>query len=143
MTFIGNGINKVKYEKMCEDLNIKNKCKFLGTIDKQDIPIYIKRNDFLVLPSIKETFGCVLIEAMACGKPVLATKSGGPNEFVNNNVGILVEPKNEKALEEGIDLIIKRYDTFDPEYIRKYVVDNYSYNIIGQKIRKVYDDILN
>ncbi|MCS4455388.1 glycosyltransferase [Clostridium botulinum] len=80
---------------------------------------------------------------MACGKPVLATKSGGPNEFVNNNVGILVEPKNEKALEEGIDLIIKRYDTFDPEYIRKYVVDNYSYNIIGQKIRKVYDDILN
>lgn len=98
---------------------------------------------FLVLPSIKETFGCVLIEAMACGKPVLATKSGGPNEFVNNNVGILVEPKNEKALEEGIDLIIKRYDTFDPEYIRKYVVDNYSYDIIGQKIRKVYDDILN
>nr|WP_207730335.1 glycosyltransferase family 4 protein [Clostridium botulinum] len=143
MTFIGNGINRVKYEKMCEDLNIKNKCKFLGTIDKQDIPIYIKRNDFLVLPSIKETFGCVLIEAMACGKPVLATKSGGPNEFVNNNVGILVEPKNEKALEEGIDLIINRYDTFDPEYIRKYVVDNYSYNIIGQKIRKVYDDILN
>ncbi|MCS4463563.1 glycosyltransferase [Clostridium botulinum] len=103
----------------------------------------MKRSDFLVLPSIKETFGCVLIEAMACGKPVLATKSGGPNEFVNNNVGILVEPKNEKALEEGIDLIIKRYDTFDPEYIRKYVVDNYSYNIIGQKIRKVYDDILN
>lgn len=80
---------------------------------------------------------------MACGKPVLATKSGGPNEFVNNNVGILVEPKDEKALEEGIDLIIKRYDIFDPEYIRKYVVDNYSYNIIGQKIRKVYDDILN
>lgn len=143
MTFIGDGVNRRKYENMCKDLNIKNKCNFLGTINKQDIPIYIKRNDFLVLPSIKETFGCVLIEAMACGKPVLATKCGGPNEFVNNNVGILVEPKNEKALEEGIDLIINRYDTFDPEYIRKYVVDNYSYNIIGQKIRKIYDDILN
>ncbi|KOR24084.1 glycosyltransferase family 4 protein [Clostridium sp. L74] len=143
MIFIGEGVNRRKYEKMCEELNIKNKCKFLGSINKQDIPMHIKKSNFLVLPSIKETFGCVLIEAMACGKPVLATKCGGPNEFVNNNVGILVEPKNEKALEEGIDLIINRYDTFDPEYIRKYVVDNYSYDIIGKKIRKVYDDILN
>lgn len=56
----------------------------------------------LVLPSLKETFGSVFIEAMAGGKPVLATNCGRPDEFVNENVGILVDSGSIKALKNGI-----------------------------------------
>ncbi|MCW8000050.1 glycoside hydrolase, partial [Clostridium sp. cpc1] len=89
-TLIGDGPKRKKYEAMVNELNINNICKFIGEVPKKEIPEYIMNHDFLVLPSVKETFGSVLIEAMAAGKPVLATKCGGPDEFVIKDVGILV-----------------------------------------------------
>ncbi len=98
---------------------------------------------FLVLPSVKETFGSVLIEAMAAGKPVLATKCGGPDEFVIKDVGILVEKKSEEALEKGLIYIIENYEKFNSYNIRKYAVENYSYEAIGNQLIDLYNSILN
>ncbi|MFX0548025.1 glycosyltransferase [Hathewaya histolytica] len=141
-TFVGDGSKREKYEKIVSDLNISDICNFVGKVPKNEIPEYIMDHDFLVLPSIKETFGSVLIEAMAAGKPVLATKCGGPNEFVTKDVGLLVEKESQEALEEGLVYMINNCKRFDSYYIRKYVVENYSYQSIGNQLIDVYNSIL-
>ncbi|GAA0062898.1 glycosyltransferase [Clostridium sporogenes] len=142
-TLIGDGPKRKKYEAMVNELNINNICKFIGEVPKKEIPEYIMNHDFLVLPSVKETFGSVLIEAMAAGKPVLATKCGGPDEFVIKDVGILVEKKSEEALEKGLIYIIENYEKFNSYNIRKYAVENYSYEAIGNQLIDLYNSILN
>lgn len=139
---VGDGPKREKYENMCKELNIEDNCKFYGRINKELIPEFIEKSDFLVLPSLKETFGSVLIEAMAGGKPVLTTKCGGPNEFVENSVGVLVEPKSIEALEDGLKTIIQRYEEFHPNYIREYADNNFSYKAIGGKLEELYEEVL-
>ena len=58
--------------------------------------------DLLVLPSVAEAFGLVLIEAMACGLPVIAADAHGPAEFVAPGTGWLVPPDDEDALAEAL-----------------------------------------
>ncbi|KGM96435.1 glycoside hydrolase [Clostridium novyi A str. 4552] len=142
LNLLGDGEYREKYEKMCMELGIMDNCKFWGTVKNDDIPQFIAEGDFLVLPSKKETFGCVLIEAMAGGIPVLATSSGGPKDFINEKVGVLVEPNSIEALEKGLETIITNYDKFDNNYIREYSKQNYSYKCIGNKLKGVYQNIL-
>ncbi|CAB1251650.1 glycosyltransferase [Clostridium sp. MT-14] len=139
---VGDGSKRHKYEKMCKDLHISDKCNFYGKVDKSEIPKLIDRNDFLILPSIKETFGSVLIESMAGGKPVLATECGGPEDFVNEKVGILVKPGSKKQLEIGIKSMIENYDYFDPNYIRNYAESKFNYDSIGEELKELYISIL-
>lgn len=141
-TLVGDGKKRITYEKMCDEFGIDEVCNFVGKVPKENITDLILQNDFLVLPSVKETFGSVLIEAMACGKPVLATRCGGPNEFVNENVGTLVEPMNVKELEKGILYMINNYKNFDFNYIKKYASDNFSCETIGEKLKKTYTKVL-
>ncbi|APQ97025.1 glycosyltransferase [Clostridium botulinum] len=141
-TFIGDGPKKIKYEKMVKELGIANICTFKGTILKKDIPEHIMKHDFLILPSIKETFGSVLIEAMAAGKPVLTTKCGGPEEFVTDKLGIVVKSKDIESLEKGLYEMVNNYKTFDKNYIKKFAQNEFSYETIGKKIKDTYCEVL-
>lgn len=142
LTLAGGGSKLQEYIDMSRKLSIQDYCDFKGTVTKDQINALIMENDILISSSIKETFGSVLIEAMAGGKPVLATKCGGPEEFVNDEVGMLVDPKDEKALEDGILSIIKNYNKFDANLIREYAVKNFSYDAIGKKLMDTYVKIL-
>lgn len=142
LTLAGGGTKLQEYIDMSRKLSIQDYCDFKGTVNKDQISKLIMENDILVSSSIKETFGSVLIEAMAGGKPVLATRCGGPQEFVNDEVGMLVNPKDAKALEDGLLRIIENYDKFDANLIRKYAVENFSYDAIGKKLMDTYVKIL-
>ena len=89
-----------------------------------------------------ENFGVVYIEAMACGKPVIATSAGGPNEIVNEEVGLLVSPKDVEALEKAIDYMLDHSKDFNPEKLVKYISTRYSYEVVGKKNHRVYLDVM-
>ena len=75
--------------------------------DRSLVSIY-KSADLFVMPSIIETFGMVLIEAMAAGLPIITTNAPGCRDVVSNNYnGILVAPKNPEALAKGILRVIE------------------------------------
>jgi glycosyltransferase involved in cell wall biosynthesis len=59
-----------------------------------------------VLPSFSESFGLVLIEALACGKPVIGSNVGGITEIINKNVGLLVNPNKISSIASAIDEVI-------------------------------------
>lgn len=142
VSLIGEGDKRADYEELCNKLGIEKICHFHNYVKRNEMFEFIKRSDFLVLPSIKETFGCVLIEAMSMGKPVLSTKCGGPEEIVNENTGILINPKDVDEIKNGILQMIYKYDKFDSIYIRNYAIENYSSEAIGTKLKKIYMNIL-
>ena len=62
--------------------------------------------DVLVLPSFSESFGLVLIEALACGKPVIGSDVGGIKEIITPEVGLLINPNDPKTIASAIDKMI-------------------------------------
>lgn len=101
----------------------------------------MQRCDFFVLPSLFETFGVTLIEAMACGKPVIASDIGGPKEIVTEKVGKLVPPGDSETLAEAVDYMLDHYREYDPEKIVQYVRQRYSYQAVGKECDRVYRSV--
>ena len=69
--------------------------------------------DLLVLPSLSESFGLVLIEALACGKPVIGSNVGGIKEIITEDVGLLINPNDSKDLANAIDRIFSDKDLME------------------------------
>jgi glycosyltransferase involved in cell wall biosynthesis len=102
LIILGEGPEEVFIKKLVKDLRILEKVFFLGF--KKNPYKYLKNSSVFVLSSIREGFGNVIVEAMACGVPVVATDcKSGPAEIIQNGVnGILVEQQNPEKLAEAI-----------------------------------------
>ena len=105
-------------------------------------PEQMAKCDIYVMPSRYETFGVVYAEAMACGKPVIGTKTGGPDGFVTEESRILVDIENIEQLTQAMVYMIDNYDKYNAENIRKIVIDNFSMNAIATKLEEIYKDII-
>ena len=92
-------------QKCARDFGVEDHVTFLP--HTEDVPRLLAALDVFVLPSFAETYGLVVIEAMAMGVPVIATNAGGVPEIVTNGkTGILVEPRNSASLARGIDRVL-------------------------------------
>ena len=89
-----------------------------------------------VLPSLWETQGCVLLEAMASGLPSVATRVGGTLEMVDETAGILVEAAVAVALVYGIGQVIRYAGQIRPEAMHSRAVDRYGYEAIARHGRR-------
>lgn len=73
---------------------------------RYDVENVIPKADLLILPSFSESFGLVLIEALACGVPVIGSDVGGIREIITSDVGLLIDPKNPASLSKAIDEVL-------------------------------------
>jgi L-malate glycosyltransferase len=103
IVIVGNGPLYPKLKGMVEYEGIKG-VTFTGA--RNDIYNVMPAADVVVLPSISESFGIVLLEAMASGKPVVGTDVGGIPEVINENFGIIVKPRKPMELAEAINKIL-------------------------------------
>ncbi len=141
LTIVGNGSLLKKLQAQVAEMRIENKISFVGELDRMQVKKLIHNCSFLVLPSTYETFGNVLLEALSCGKPVVATKCGGPEEIVSVNLGLLCEP-NSKDLAEKINLMIKNRSAFDPKTIRNEVEERFSPHAWTEKIEELFKSVV-
>ena len=111
-------------------------------ISQEDLVHYYQEADFFVLPSLKEAFGLALAEAQACGLPSISTKSGGPEEIITEETGVLVEPGNVFELENAIIQMIKDYKSYNSEIIRNHIVTNFSEKAKFQQIESIYKSLI-
>ncbi|WP_420577557.1 glycosyltransferase [Ekhidna sp.] len=125
LKIVGDGSQMESLLKKAKQLKVEDRIEFVGEKNREEVRSYIQNCQFLVLPSRYETFGNVLPEAMACGKPVVATKCGGPEEIVNDENGILSDI-NAAHLKDCILKMMSSYNQFDPNVIRGYVVDKFA-----------------
>ena len=107
LVVVGDGPLFKKLRKKVEDENIRD---VIFTGARNDVEDIIPSCDVLILPSFSESFGLVLIEALACGKPVIGSDVGGITEIITDNVGLLVDPKKVSSIARAIDKMINDDD---------------------------------
>ncbi|MGB9878252.1 MAG: glycosyltransferase [bacterium] len=142
LDIIGNGEQKKEYEMIVHKLSLSEFVNFHSLKSKEEVAWFMREADFLVLPSLVETFGVVLIEAMASGLPVIATNVGAVPELIDESKGILVPPKNSLAMAKAIDYMLDHYKDYSPLEIASYAQQNFSYEVVGARINEIYEEIL-
>jgi glycosyltransferase involved in cell wall biosynthesis len=138
----GKGILMNSYMNMAKEYGIESNCKFYGEIERDSIADFYSVIDLFVLPSRYETFGIVLIEAMACGIPVIATRCGGPQEIVTESVGILIEKENTDELAGAIKNMSVKLGSYNKDAIRCYAEENFGQQIFIKRITQLYQKII-
>jgi D-inositol-3-phosphate glycosyltransferase len=97
--------HKKHLEKLCRTLGLESYVRFIPFTE--EVPRFMSALDILVLPSFGETFGLVLIEAMAMEKPVIATNAGGVPEIITDGrTGLLIEPRNINAVGSALEKLL-------------------------------------
>src|SRR5260370_25664697 len=98
----------------------------------------MQESGVLVLPSRRESSGMVLVEGIAGGTPVVATRCGGAEDIVNDKVGVLVPLEDPAALATGIADVIDHRDRYDREELHAYAVEKFSWERIAAKVMGLY-----
>ena len=101
LEIIGDGELRQQLEALTVKLGLSEQVTFSGWLSQEQCAVKLENADALVLPSLLECGGAVVLEAMAVGIPVIATKWGGPVDYLNDSCGILIEPTSREALLEG------------------------------------------
>jgi glycosyltransferase involved in cell wall biosynthesis len=136
---IGRGVLKQDLQKQIHSLGLDANVTLPGGRSHSEIPLWLNACDLFVFPSIRESFGIVQIEAMACGKPVVATINGGSEEIVNSSVGILVKREDAAILADAISLVLD--STWDSNAIVGYSA-RFSWIKLSHEIQELYQKIL-
>jgi len=92
LEIIGDGEQRLDLEALAEELNLTS-VNFTGFLSQSDCAQRLQSADVMVLPSLYECGGAVVLEAMTMGIPVIATNWGGPTDYIDESCGILVEPQ--------------------------------------------------
>ena len=99
----GDGSLRSYHINLAKRLGIENYVFFPGRISQNEVPLYYAASDIIVVPSLQEAWGLVATEAMACGKPVIASRVGGlPDQIIDGFNGFLVPPRDPKAIADRI-----------------------------------------
>ncbi|NDC76685.1 MAG: glycosyltransferase family 4 protein [Chitinophagia bacterium] len=142
LVIAGDGDLRDELHAEVKRLDISGQVIFTGRIDREEVLRQIQACDVFVLPSLVETFGVVVIEAMACGKPVVATTCGGPENFLLSEHGILVPPGDPEALASAMSLILSKLADYNPSSIRRYALTNFGSETFAENIIAIYEKML-
>jgi glycosyltransferase involved in cell wall biosynthesis len=137
----GDGPERAELERLVKSLGLSNHCRFIGLLTPPEVRHWMQHSDVLVMPSLHETFCIVLGEAMACGKPVIATRCGGPEFVVAPETGILVEVANPEALANAMRDFILRQAKFDPARVRQSVIERFGEEAFLRRISAIYAQV--
>jgi len=134
----GTGPEREKLERIVRNLGIDRQVEFLGFLPRKGIRDLLRCCHAVVSSSYVETFGNTLVEAMACGKPVVSTRSGGPNSIVTEEVGILVPTGDCEALKRAMIAMVENYSKYDPARIRELCMARFGPDAILGKLESVF-----
>ena len=114
----------------------------LGLLDRNQVALNMQQCDCFILASRFETFGIVYIEAMNYGKPVIASITGGPDTFVNDKCGILIENENVEEIKNAMIDMINNYEKYDKRYISNFCENNFSSKVIANRLIALYGEVI-
>lgn len=141
LVLVGNGILENEYRSLVAGLGIERQVVFKGKRDRCEVLALLDESHVAVLSSDQETFGIVLAEAMFRGIPVISTRSGGPEEVVTPESGLLVPKGDENALAESMKQMVMHHARYDTERIRTSAVRRFSEDVIVGRLERLYDRV--
>jgi glycosyltransferase involved in cell wall biosynthesis len=156
LVIIGDGEERVRLERQAAALfpsteeggSSEMPIRFAGWVDQQACARELADVDCLLMPSVRECGGAVVLEAMSMSKPVIATAWGGPLEYLDDECGVLIEPSSPEGLVTGFADAMVRLATSPAERVamggagRRRIERFYDWEIKAERILGIYRDVL-
>jgi len=137
---IGAGADLPRLKLKAEKLGIINKTRFLGNVTRENLVDYYNLCDCFVMPSKGEGFGIVFLEALACGKPVIAgNKDGSLEPLMNGRLGFAVDPDNSDEIIKAVRIACSAKK--DMDHVRrgiKEVETNFGIAAFNKKVKEIF-----
>ena len=111
---------------------------FFGETTWEGVAQKMESSHALLLFSNYENLPCVIVEALACGLPVISTRVGGISEHISSERGILVERGDEDALQRSIETMANNIHTYDKSALRNYALERFSNEAVAAEFEKLY-----
>lgn len=133
---------ETRLKTLTSDLDLANYVRFAGKQPFPELVRQMQRSAVLVLPSRSEALGMVLVEALACGTPVVATRSGGPEDIITKEVGVLTTVDDPNALAQGIEQVLDSRSQYDPARLRAYALQKFGLEAVGKQLLGIYEQVI-
>ena len=142
LTVFGDGPEREALEKLAESEGVRDCVDFRGQCTRGELGEAYPQMDAFVLASRRETFGVVYIEAMAAGLPVIATRCGGPEDFVTEENGILIPVDDAAALTDAMEHMMLHRREYDSASIAADIRRKFAPETIAARLTAVYEEIV-
>tara|TARA_B110000438_G_scaffold294675_1_gene336450 strand:+ start:574 stop:1677 length:1104 start_codon:yes stop_codon:yes gene_type:complete len=138
---VGDGKDLSLLKGLTNSLEMNDMVSFLGRKVQNEVQDLLIQADCIIVNSNFETFSMITLESILTGCPVIATKCGGPEQFVNEKNGLLIEKNNSTALANAIEYMYLNKENYLPEKIRASVENKYTENYIRKELNSIYNSI--
>lgn len=130
---VGAGVAAAEYRALAASLGVTDRVEWLGARSRAGVRDALQDCDAFVLTSRHESFGVVVAEALACGRPVVATRSGGPEDLVGEQDGILVPVGDVQAIAAALRAVASGACAFDPDGIRARFESRFEAAVVAER----------
>lgn len=142
LTICGDGEERAALEALTDELGLRNAVAFTGALSREEVAAVLRKNQAFVLPSRTETFGVVYVEAMACGLPIVMTKTNAWEMLALPETGLAVEIEDVPALTDAMARIVDRYGEYDAERIAALCRESFSEKAVTDRLTALYERVL-
>jgi glycosyltransferase involved in cell wall biosynthesis len=138
----GIGADMQEMMDVSKRLGIDDNIEWLGELDVLSVKTNLQECDVFITASTYETFGVVVSEALCCGKPIISTMCGGPEDMLEQTNSVLVPIGDASAMAAAMCKIEEEIQNFDSTAIRSKHISEFGKNTVTAKLREVYLSIL-
>jgi glycosyltransferase involved in cell wall biosynthesis len=138
----GKGSLRAELEQQAVALGVNDLVSFLGRLSREEMLKEMQEANCMVLPSRYEAFGVVLIEAMATGLPLIATRSGGPDSIVTKENGLLIERENADELAGAMQEMMANINAYSAQKIRAQCLKRYGDSSVMEQYNQLFLQLL-
>ncbi len=142
LLLVGDGEQREELKRLVVELGVDDRIIFAGSVNNEDLPLYLKISDVFVRPSRSEGLGSAFLEAMVAGVPIIGTKVGGIPDFLEDRKTGLFCALEPADIAFKISLILENAKLKDEivKNARELVIERYDWDNIADKFRKIYQN---
>lgn len=142
LVILGEGSQRKMLEKEIADFNLESQIILMGLVDRETIAKQMASSDCFVLASKSETFGVAFIEALSMGLPVIATRNGGVEDFIDEENGVLIPIDDQQGLGNALLYMYNQSHNYDSQLIAKRIRESYSERVVIENLMKIYRKVI-
>jgi len=139
LSVFGRGPEEASLRSLIGELGVGDRVALRGHCPREELAETYAEADCFVLASQRETFGLAYVEAMASGLPVIATRCGGPEDFMTPETGLMIPTDDVTALTEAMEQMMVTNDPYDAFAISQAACSQYSPERIAQCLTEIYE----
>jgi glycosyltransferase involved in cell wall biosynthesis len=138
----GDGPERARLQALAQQLGVAARVRWLGALAPAEVPACMAACDAFVLASRHESFGVVLVEALMAGKPLLATRCGGPESVVDHSNGVLVDVNSVDALVHGLTMLHIQMRRWQPQALRAAAITRFGRAAVGARWAALFERVV-